>query len=679
MSRGQMARWWESERSRHFLAYACLFPAGIALYFSLDREPPWPFLAVLVLAIAAASGGLWRRHRFRPFITALLLVAIGAAWASIHTARQDVTVLDRALTPRPVTGVVEDVERTENGLRITLGEVTIRGLEPAETPERIRLSLRLKQGTALAFPQVGTRIDLLAGLLPPMGPAMPHGFDFARYFFFRNIGAVGYGLPPWKVIDGPVQESIATRFANWRIGLTESIIGTLGPRYGPIAAGLITGEDRAIQEADFEALKAANLYHIIAISGGHMVVISGVLFLLMRWLTLCLPSPWRYRPGMKSIAAGATLLLTTAYLFVTGLPPSAVRAYVMIALVLLAVILRRQVDPMRSLMLAALIMLALDPSDLFEPGFQLSFVATLAIVALVERLFLRPHPEQKLAGRMGRILLASFLISLVAEAATAPLVIAQFNQFAVYGVLANVVATPLVSLFLMPTVALYFLLLPFGAPQAALWALEHGIAALLQLAHAIAALPQAQHFVPSLPGWGVTLFVLGLLWFCLWQRRPRWLGVPVMAMGIASLTLVPLPDLLVGPELKQVVLRTSEGSHVLARGRSDSLVPELWSHALGYRELPRDGKAWRCDRLGCLAEVKDRRIAFPSDPDALRTDCQVADVLFTTLRRIRCEHAWVIDHWDLWQGGVHAMWVENGRLRIESSADWQGDRPWRGK
>lgn len=680
MSRKQIMEWWAAEKPRHFLAYAACFPLGIAAYFSLDSEPRWEWMLGLVPGLAAASAGLWRRGRLRPVIVALLIAAIGAAWACAYTALHDTTVLDRAMDPRPVSGTVGDVERTEHGLRLTLEHPTIKGLAPEETPARIRLGLRLKQGALLAFPPVGSKVELLAGLLPPMGPAMPHGFDFARYFFFRGIGAVGYGLPPWKQLEATAQEGLAQRFANWRIGLTERIIATLGPQNGPIAAGLITGEDKAIQEADYETLKAANLYHIIAISGGHMVVISGMLFLLLRLATLCLPGRWRYRPAMKSLAAAATLLLVTAYLFVTGMPPSAVRAYVMIALVLLAVLLRRQVDPMRSLMVAAVLMLAFDPSDLFEPGFQLSFVATLAIVALVERMFLRAGMQEHWSRRAARVVLASMLVSFVAEAATAPLVIAQFNQFSAYGILANLLATPLVSLCMMPLVGMFFLLLPLGLEGVTLQALDVTIDAMRWIATTIAALPGAQRFMPSLPGWGVALFVLGLLWFCIWQQRPRWLGVPVMLAGVASMVLVPLPDLLVGPELKQVALRTPQG-YVLARGRADAMVPELWAHALGHKELPRapkQGAAWRCDALGCVATIGAVRVAMPEQAAALPQDCHAATWVLTPLRRVRCAEARTLDGWALQRGGVHAFWLEGDRLRHESSAQWQGDRPWRG-
>lgn len=679
MSRKQIAQWWESERPRRFLALALLFPVGIALYFSLPAEPHWEWMLAMLLCFAAISAGLWRRHRLRLPITALFIVGLGMCWATMHTAWQDHTMLGRALTPRMVEGTVQDVERTERGLRLTLDAPTIRGLAPEQTPARIRLGLRLKQDAVPEFPAIGSRVALMAGLLPPMGPAMPHGFDFARYFYFRGIGAVGYGLPPWNVVQPAQEQGIAQGFANWRMRLTENIITQLGPRKGPIAAGLITGEDKAIQEADFEVLKVANLYHIIAISGGHMVVITGVVFLLLRWLTLCLPSGLRYRPEMKSAAAAATLVLVTGYLFVTGMPPSAVRAYVMIALVLLAVLLRRQVNPMRSLVLAALLMLAYDPSDLFEPGFQLSFVATLAIIALVERVVLQGQHGTPWRARIWRVVLASFLIAVVAEAATAPLVLAQFNQFASYGILANVVATPLVSLLMMPLVALYFLLLPLGLEGAALWALGYTITAMLWIAHTVASWPGAVHYLPLLPGWGVVAFVLGLVWFCIWQQRPRWLGVPLMLAGVGSLWLVQLPDLLVGPELKQIALRTPTG-YALARGRADALVPELWAHALGEKQLPpmpKHDPLWRCDALGCVARIEGVSVAFPVQGMAVAEDCRMAGLLVTTLRSVRCgRQAMVVDGWQLRRTGTQAFWIDGKTIRREHSAMWQGQRPW---
>ena len=669
----QMAEWWEAERHRHFLFLASFFPIGVAAYFSLRFEPN------LIVLIGAAAflllilvTGYARGHSLA---TAACLFAIGAAWAAFLTHQQHLVVLGHALDPRPVSGVVQQVERTDHGVRVTLEKVTISDLPADKTPGRVRLTLRLKDGIAAAPPQIGQRISMLAGLLPPMGPAMPHGFDFARYFYFHGIGAVGYGLPPWQV-ESERDDSFPARFANWRIRLTDDIIAQLGPRHGPIAAGLITGEARAISEADYDALKAANLYHIIAISGGHMVVIAGMLFLIARWFTLLLPARWRYRPAMKSWAAAVALILTTVYLYVTGLPPSAVRAYVMIALVLLAVIFQRQVDPMRSLIITALLMIAWNPANLFDPGFQLSFAATLAIVALVERMFLRSDSNDSWPRLVWKIFLASFLTSAVAEAATAPLVIAQFNMFGMYGIPSNLLATPLVDFFMMPVVAVYFLLLPFGLDHYALLALDYGITGLLWISTHVAAMPRALRYVPAPPDWGTACFVLGLLWFCFWLKRPRWLGVPLMLLGVASIFTVTLPDILVGPELKQVAVHSSHG-YVLARGKPDSLIPQLWANGLGLPELGDpidDSDDWRCDRLGCIAKVKGHLVAFPENAVALGEDCERSALLVTELWHIHCSRAVVIDGEELWHGGATSVWLDP--LHIEHSADWQGTRPW---
>lgn len=657
-----------AQTGRGFLWRVALFALGIALYYMLPIEPVW--WQLLILSIFLGMLTFWPGGRHRTRWALLFIPMLGATWACAYTAMHQPTMLRNELSPRPVTGIVRDIERVEKGVRITLDEVTIRGVE--SPPERVRLSVRLKPDSTLALPHIDDRIDLLAGLLPPMGAALPGGFDFARYFYFRDIGAVGYGLPPWKIIAPATQSG----FAQWRLDLTERIIARLGPERGPIAAGLITGEDRAIRDADFEALRASNLYHIIAISGGHMVVIAGVIFVGLRLLFLFLP--FGQRPQAKSFAAAITLVMVTLYLFVTGLPISAVRAYVMIALVLIAVILRRDANAMRSLFLAALIMLLFDPSDLLEPGFQLSFMATLGIVAFVEIFWFSGH-ERSRTRRAFELLLGMVLISLVAETAVSLLVARSFNNFAAYGVLANAIATPLVSFLLMPAVAVFFLLLPFGLESAALWVLDHGIIALMAIAREVSSWPRAQMFVPSPPDWGLALGILGLLFLCVVRGRIRWVGLACLAIGWLSVFSVSSPDLLVGTNAKQIAIRTDHG-YALLRGRPDSLVPELWANGLGYKTLPvvkhNTTDQWRCDRFGCLAHTHGQYISFPHSADAAVQDCGHVKLMLTTLQGINCD-GWVLGPYTLARTGVQAFWwKKDGYVRHENSAQWQGQRPW---
>ena len=666
--------WVASEKERHALWLPVLFAIGIALYFALPHEPPprasWRLLAAsLVLLAATFHPRAWHLKRVA---YAAIFVASGFWMASQHTIRYRQPVVAEALSPRPVKGTVEVIERTEHGVRFTLSQLTIAGHKAEQTPERIRISVRPKKGHTLAWPHIGDRIWIMAGLMPPMGPALPNGFDFSRYFFFRDIGAVGYGLPPWRVIENDKNPSILEQFEEWRFALTDRIINALGATHGPIAAGLITGEARAISETDFEALKASNLYHIIAISGGHMVVIAGVIFGGLRLLMLALPGGYAARRRGKSIAAVATLILVTLYLAVTGMPISAVRAYIMIALVLIAVIAARRGDPMRALMVTFGLMLLIDPSDLLEPGFQLSFAATLAIVALVEGLWFRPPMalEESWRAVFMRVMWMSLLITVAAQIATTPLAIAIFNNYSTYGLLANMIATPLVTFFLMPTVALFFLLLPVGLESMALTLIHTGITALLAIAHWVASFPQALLYVPSLPWWGLALFALGLLWLCLWQRRPRLLGIVPMIVGSLSLWTVDLPDLLIGAQAKQIAVRTEHG-FMQVKGRSNAMIPELWAHGVGQDQLlPRDKTMSACEGDVCFLQINDTTIAYAKSSRKPLQSCVDAEIIITTAA-LECPNSRVI-----YAGNQpQALWFASGRL--ESSGDWQGARPWR--
>ncbi len=682
--KNNLIRWWQAERSRRVLWLPVGFAMGIALYFSLPTEPRLSWFAVLDTAVIAAAMLLRQRRELKPLILMLLMIAGGLSWAGLHTHWQSMVAIDRAYPPQQVTGTVRELQRIDGGFRVTLDDVVLADVAAEDTPARIRLTLRPKRDSIIEFPPIGSNVTLMAGLLPPMGPGLPGAFDFERYFYFNHIGAIGFGLPPLKIIanEMPAETNFLQRIGNdfwtWRVQLSNRIITQLGPRTGPVAAGFITGDARAISNEDFEIWRASNLYHIIAISGEHMMVISGVIFLLLRWLTLCLPSRIRYLPEMKTRAALLTLMLVTVYLFVTGLPVSAIRAYVMIALVLMAILFRRQVNAMRSLFIAGFLMLLYKPADLFDPGFQLSFSATLAIIAFVEALQLRDQrsPETPRWVIIFKGLFAVVMIAVVAELATLPFVLSQFNSVSAYGIISNTLATPLVSFFLMPLVALFFLLLPLGLSDIALWLMDYGIRALYAIAAEVSSWPHALWAFPSPPEWAMALFALSLVWICIWQTRARYLALPCILLALLSPLAVHPPDMLVGAQLKQIAFRSGD-DYVLARGRATSLLPKLWANGVGYTEFAApDDTAWRCDGFGCVATVGARRVAFPQNALALDDDCAQADVIITTLEGVQCEEKRVINGESLRVGGIHAIWFAPDGIRILASRDWRKQRPW---
>jgi competence protein ComEC len=659
LTRKELLALWHADDGRGLLT-PLWFIVGIALYFALPVEPHYTPYFLLVGAI-----GWYFTKRSRGLSIAFLLLTIGLTWAMVYTSQIQHRMLERSITPRPVTGVIEDIEPTAKGIRITLSHVTIAGFGKRETPRRIRVAMRGE----LPELMIGDSVKLNAGMLPPMGPAMPHSFDFARYFFFRDIGAVGYGLNPVTITKHATEgEGWNAMWSRWRHALTQNIMQTLPSPNGAIASGLIIGEDAAIPPEVHDQLRAANLLHVIAISGAHMVVISGIVFIGLRLLFLGIPQ-FGQRPFAKQVAAGLTLIVLTGYLLITGLMLSATRAYIMMALILGAIMLARDVLPMRSIVLAAVLMLIFDPSDILEPGFQLSFVATMAIIAFV---FSRQLDEQATWRTPLKYFGWMMMMSLVAEGAAAPLVIHHFNSVSPYGVLVNTLLSPVVALLIMPAVAFYFLLLPLGLESAALHIMSIGIDAMVWVARYVSTLPYALIFMKAIPGWGVALIVAGLSWLCILTSRLRYAGMIGIVLGIASIATVQLPDILIASQLNQIAIK-SENAFRLVRGRNQSLVPELWANGTGSAELPQapeHTKDWRCDRLGCVALG---RIALPYSDVALLEDCKKSEVIFMKYAATCLNGARIIETYKM--NGVIALWRGN-RLRIETSKDWQGNRPW---
>jgi len=677
----KFAEWRKAERPRFFLWLPVWLGAGMAAYYALPFEPS----RLLYASPVALLGFLFVKNRL-PTLVALLLLALllalnGAAYAKWRTGEMQVVMLDAPLSMRMVEGNVAALEHIEKGLRITLSDLAIERLAPEKTPTRIRIAYRGKTLPELAL---GERIRLRTALLPPSGPAMPGGFDFARYFFFRQIGAVGYAIPPITSIDPGEAHGFWLFWSEARDRLTASIQRTLPGTEGAIAAGLITGDDSAIPESVHEELRAANLLHIIAISGAHMVVIGGIVFVVLRALLVLIPG-FGLRPLVKTLTAALTLVAISLYLAITGFEISATRSYVMLALVLLAILFHREPKPMRSIALAALLMLALDPSDITEPGFQLSFAATLALIAAFENIFDETLQERGPIATLWRIVWFLLLTTIVAQAATTTIILFHFNNLSLYGIFSNLILTPVVTLLIMPMVACYFVLLPFGLDPIALHILSYGIKAMLWVAHEVSGWPHALTYTRGPTALGMALAMLGLCWVCLWQTRTRRYGVIAILLGTATLFTVTPPDIFVSPRAAQVAMRTEKG-HVLLRGRADGLFPTLWANGSGLKTLTELRDAEPLKEAECIKGACDIRAPMPihlsfTVPD-IKKGCPNANLWISGYylypeERASCPSAMrYLDRADFDRNGSYWGWFEGEGIRWQSSRELQGSRPW---
>ncbi|MCY4407448.1 MAG: ComEC/Rec2 family competence protein [Rhodospirillaceae bacterium] len=679
---------WAAERRRVFLWVPVLFGAGSGLYLTLPVEPiGW--IAPAAAGLFALAALLLRRFTAPALgLAALALLAAGVAAADWRSDRVSAPVLAGPIGPVDVFGRVVWVGAGDGTQRYLLDRVTIEGLAPEQTPTRVRLSIR---STGLHGPvSPGSWLSALASLRPPPAPAEPGAWDFGRQAWFKGIGAVGFVYGAASPEAAPEGESggllsLLSRVRHW---VSSRLLAQASPSAGPFVTALLTGDRSAIEKTALKAMRDSGLAHLLAISGLHVGLIAGFIFFATRGL-LAFIEAVALRAPIKKWAAACALLGAAAYLLLSGMSVPTQRAFIMVGVVLLAIMLDRARLSMRLIAWAALLVLAIAPESMLGPSFQMSFAAATALIATYEAargLFARMAARGGLVLRPLVYAAGVTLTSLVAGIATGPFAVYHFNRIADYGLLANLGAVPITGFWIMPWGLVALILMPFGLEGLALAPMGWGIDAVVWIAREVAAQPGAVTLVPAMPAAALVAISVGGLWLCLWRSRWRFLGVLVIGGGMVLAGMERRPDILVDGDAKVMATRGEDGQLWISTRQRGRFVSDFWLRRDGQAEVPtwpRDGRSApaagiRCDTLGCIQRRGNRTIAFVRDPRAFEEDCRRADLVVSAVP------AWdlckipetVVDRFDLWRGGSHAIWLDGEGARVESVAAVRGERPW---
>jgi competence protein ComEC len=433
---------------------AVAFGLGVILYFTAEREPAlW---AVALLFLASVTGAVLARQRPAAFPLMLGAAALAAGFAG--GALKQVLIAHPVLTApiwnAEIAGFVEAREERERSDRIVVRIERIAAPRLAEKLERVRVAVR--KGSA---PPVGSFVEFRARLSPPLAPLRPGGFDFARDMYFHGIGASGFVLGAIRTAAPSRPPGLWLRYATLIDGMREAIDrrirAVLAGDRGAIAAALITGKREALSPAVFEAMYASGIGHVLSISGYHMALVAGLIFFVLRASFALMPA-FAARHPIKKWAAALALAAAGFYLLLSGAEVATQRSFIMIGIVLAGVMVDRPTVTFRTLTVAAIGVLALAPEAIVHPSFQMSFAATLALVASYQQglPFMTAGADTPLGARIallgGGWLVGAIVVSLLAGCATIPYVAYHFHRISTYGVLGNVLAMPVVSAWIMP-------------------------------------------------------------------------------------------------------------------------------------------------------------------------------------------------------------------------------------
>ncbi|QBE66606.1 DNA internalization-related competence protein ComEC/Rec2 [Pseudoduganella lutea] len=524
------------------------FVGGAAVLQTQASLPSHPYLLLAALAMVAVLASWRMRGRMRLVAGMACGAGLGFYWAAAMAAQALAPQLAKADEGRDVivTGTVDNLpNRTAQFTRFFFA---VERSEGGPVPPRIALSWYAGfRGETQALPDLrpGERWRLKVRLQRPHGNANPHGFDYELWLLEQGIRATGYVRA-----DGPHERLDEFVFSGrnaverLRHGLRDKIRRALdGRQYAEVIVALVVGDQRGIDQDDWQVFSRTGISHLVSISGLHITMIAGLVawaasalwrrsfFLRRAQLPLLLPA--------QKVGALAGIVAALLYVLLAGFGVPAQRTLYMLCVVAVALWMNRIACVSHVLALAAGLVVLLDPWAVMWPGFWLSFGAVAIILyATVGRTAVHKNPgdagaidpDARRASPLTRrqrivaALLAAVNTQYAVTLGLVPLTMLLFAQVSVISPFANAIAIPVVSLLVTPLALAGGLLPePLATP---LLLLAHALMRWLALVlEWLSAAPLAVWHAPMPPWWLFAFALFGTLWLLAPRGWPiRWLG-----------------------------------------------------------------------------------------------------------------------------------------------------------
>ena len=625
-----------------FNAAVIAFAIGIAAYFSWSSEPN----AGMVIGVCGVAGAIWAVSQQKLWPGAgvfwlIFMLSLGLGRAVWHTSAADTQRLPQQERTYRIEGWVSAIEKSGNSERFTVELLSVRGMSAKQMPKKLRIRITKRPEPPI---EAGATINWLVASKAPPGAVVPGGYDPGQAAYFKGIGGFGfgYGAPETQAdADLGAWDTVRRATVRWRYGLADRIVAAAPAETSGLQAALMTGVRRFIPEKQTDDLRIAGLAHILAISGLHMALLAGGTYSGVAFVLACiLPLSRRY--DVRKFAGGAAIAAATFYLVLSGASVATQRAWVMSTIFFLAIILDRRAVSMRSVSVAALVTLALHPESLISVGFQMSFAAVAALVAVYQAWQnIRPaYTQRGVVRRVVDFVSSLSVTSLVAGFATGGFALFHFNRFASYGFAGNLLAMPLFSLFVMPLAVVSLLLMPFGLEAGPLYLMSKALEPILLAADWVAGWPGAMVYIGAAPNWVLPTYGLGFVALCMGRRWWKALGLGLIVVAFAGWGKAATPDLRISEDGKVAFWQAPEkegANPVLLVGsrRSDRYGREQFAQRAGLTDAdwaPYKDRIAQCDSLACRAKIGAWQISILQSPSEVPEECRASDLVILAVR-----------------------------------------------
>uniref|UniRef100_UPI0040564CA0 DNA internalization-related competence protein ComEC/Rec2 n=1 Tax=Candidatus Electronema sp. TaxID=2698783 RepID=UPI0040564CA0 len=568
--------------------------------------------AVIALALLAIAA-LVLHHRHALLLSLPIFFLTGHLHllqhlAKPHAAGQLAAVLTEEERRVTLVGTLASMieESEQDGEIISRFELEAEEVLLDKTWRAVRGRVRLAMLGKADDLRPGISLMLLAKVGPPEGFKTPGAFDYQGHLAAKGIYLSGWidGRADVLLLDSQDPPSLRWLPEQVRQETGRFLRQHLSPELAGVYQALLIGSQAAVPPKIQEQFRAAGTMHILSVSGLHMSLLALMSGLLLNWLLR--RSEWLLlRTHVPTLALLGAMPLLLVYGFIAGLNTPALRAMLMAAAVLTALILRRRHDMPHLLAAAALLVLACNPLSLFTASFQLSFGATAALILFLPQIMPPPVKSDKppkLLIKIGRLILSALLVSIAATLGTLPFLLFHFHRLPLLGPLLNLIVEPLLCLWALPwgLAAIPCLFVYPPAAEVLLQIGSLGIWAGLRCNELASLLPCASLWTISPSLMEIVWYGIVLLLWSLKYRQTALIGAALLVLHFTwGLWFPPQPGkseiafLDVG-QGSSAFLQLPDGSRILAdAGSSGSrnigeqvIAPYLWSQRI-----------WRLDQV----------------------------------------------------------------------------------
>lgn len=552
---------------------------------------PQPYTIVIPLTIATICGIMAWRERKETFSLAFhtnfsisLFAIILCMGMIIYTLHQpDETLPDIEPGTTAIARIESPPADQTHSYRTTAVIVALSNNDTT-TSTHIPLSLDIQHSYTAQKLQGGDIIIFTPRLERIRSSSIPHSFDYALYMKNKGILFRQY-LPDgaWTLSSYYTPPTLKQQARQIQSACIDNLRNSgLSPDHIAILSTLIWGYKADLPDSIRDYFSAAGLSHVLAVSGLHM----GIIILISTWLL----TPLRYT-RLRKLSYIITIATLWVYAFVTGQSPSVMRACIMATFVGIASIINRRNTSLNALCGSAIIILLLNPMQLFDIGFQLSYTAVAGILLFTSYLDIARLTEQK--NPILRYLSGSIAVSVSAQIITLPIAAYYFHYIPLWGLLSNIILVPLLPIIVVSTLVLQ-LCTACNIPHAWLTDITDFLTGtLMQGADIIANLPGAvidkiwlsPHFILL-----YTIIVIAT-WYALSRHTLRPLTlllftlILIQMLSLYDTTKSSTAQAFIAPEYRHTHLQLADNAHNCYIISSDSA-----------KAPPRQGEEWRINQ-----------------------------------------------------------------------------------